>query len=261
MQDQYKEITIAIVAVICLFLTLAGIIIFFLFRYQKKQFQNKRQVGEMQQQFQQEILLSRLEIQEATFNNISREIHDNVGQVLSLAKVQLNIVDQSSQVNKELLHEVKENVGKAMTDLRDIAKSLSGDGVQQAGLINALQQEVDRINRSQALFALLLVSGTPYKFSEQKELIIFRMVQEAIQNILKHSQSKTMEVALNYTTELLELTIHDNGIGFDNTGQAAKGLGLHNIISRAALIGGKAHIHSIVNNGTHVKLTIPYERH
>src|SRR5690606_18040773 len=98
----------------------------------------------MSEAYQKQLLESRLEIQEETFDHISREIHDNVGQLLSLAKVQLNIALQNSQ--SELLNEIKNNVGQAMTDLRDIAKSLNATRLQQIPISEAFSHELQRIS-------------------------------------------------------------------------------------------------------------------
>jgi signal transduction histidine kinase len=215
----------------------------------------------MQAQYKQTLLQARLEIQEQTFNNISREIHDNVGQLLSLAKVQVNIIDQSETTNKSLLYELKQNIGNALVDLRDIAKSLSGERMMLIGLQQTLQQEVDRINRSQILNASLSITGDVRKVSEQKQLIIVRIIQEALQNILKHSEAKNVDISVSYTNTIIELKVRDDGKGFNTEEKlsSTNGLGLQNMINRAGIIGGKASIKSTINNGTDITLKIPYE--
>ena len=90
----------------------------------------------MQADFNQQLLQSQLEMQEQTFNIISTEIHDNVGQILSLAKVQLNIIDQGEMLDRSLLADAKESVSKAMIDLRDIAKSLNSERIKLPGAVN-----------------------------------------------------------------------------------------------------------------------------
>ena len=81
------------------------------------------------EEFQKQLLQSQLEIQAQTFSQISDEIHDNVGQILSLAKIQINIMAQAHSLNRDMLNEVKNNITKALSDLRDIAKSLSPEAV------------------------------------------------------------------------------------------------------------------------------------
>jgi signal transduction histidine kinase len=214
---------------------------------------------QIQQKFQQEILQAKLEIQENTLNHISREIHDNVGQVLSLAKVQVSLMEYAQAFDKNNLEQLKENLVKALSDLRDIAKGLSGERMQQIGLVASLEQEIQRINKSAVLEACLLVSGTTLKLSEQKQLLIFRIAQEAFQNILKHAEAKKMDVLLTFHPHQAELCIEDDGKGFD-VAAASTGLGLLNIKSRAALIGGDAWITSTSDKGTRVELIVPYDK-
>lgn len=101
--NQYKEVLIVLVACIVLFLILAAIILFFFFLYQRRRYQQQRQMAELQLQFREQSLKAQLEIQETTFHAISQEIHDNVGQLLSLAKVQINIMDESQRLDEELM--------------------------------------------------------------------------------------------------------------------------------------------------------------
>ncbi|MFX7870642.1 histidine kinase dimerization/phosphoacceptor domain-containing protein, partial [Acinetobacter baumannii] len=83
------------------------------------------------QEFEKQTLQSQLEIQEQTFNIISQEIHDNVGQILSLAKVQMNILEEQLVNPPAILKDTKENISRAMNDLRDIAKGLSTERIEQ----------------------------------------------------------------------------------------------------------------------------------
>ena len=214
----------------------------------------------MKQQFQQSLLQSQLEIQEQTFNSISQEIHDNVGQMLSLAKLQVSIIEQREPKDVNTLKELKENIGQAMTDLRDIAKSLSSERIQLISLHETVAHEIQRINRTGLINVTIHTEGTERQLDVQKKLILFRMIQESIQNIIKHAKASTVEIFFNYADPELIITITDNGMGFDTQEalQRNGGLGLQNIISRAALIGGNANISSIINEGTTIKISIPY---
>lgn len=261
MSTYSNEILFAIIAtsiVFTLLVALIGALIFF-HKQKVKRLDMEKEI--LEAQYKQTMLQARLEIQEQTFNNISREIHDNVGQLLSLAKVQVSIIDQSPQINKTVLHELKQNISNALTDLRDIAKSLSGERMILLGLLPTLKQEVERINRSQVLRSSLIINGEEHKFNDQKQLIMVRIVQEILQNIIKHAEAKNVEVIMNFNTSYLEINVTDDGKGFipGEKLQNASGLGLNNIINRAEIIGGQAKINSILNGGTHIKLTIPYE--
>jgi len=117
------------------FLVLAGFVIFFLIMYMRRKTKNILEKQQMQSQFSQTLLQTQLEIQEQTLKNISQEIHDNIGQALSLAKLNLNTMPP---INDEALQQKilnsKELVSKAITDLRDLSRSLDTDYVQEMGL-------------------------------------------------------------------------------------------------------------------------------
>lgn len=117
------EVIIVIVAGTIILLLLSILVILFTVKLHRNILQHKT-----------EILKAELEIQEQTFNVISQEIHDNVGQILSLAKVQLNIIDRGETLNKDLLTDAQDSVGKALGDLRDIAKSLNAERIQLSTL-------------------------------------------------------------------------------------------------------------------------------
>src|SRR5690606_27009290 len=108
--DQYKEILSVIVAGSMLFILLVTVIVMFMLYYQKKKFQYFEEKKNMQALYERQLLEIRLEIQEEVFDAISREIHDNVGQLLSLVKVQLNILNRDQDINQELIKEIKENL-------------------------------------------------------------------------------------------------------------------------------------------------------
>ena len=259
MQIQSYQIVTGVVVTIIVFL-LAGFFIFLLIAYsnnKKKKFIQEKQ--NLQVLFQQQLLQSQLEMQEQTFNIISQEIHDNVGQSLSLAKVQLNILERGGTLNISLLAETKDSVSKAMTDLRDIAKSLNSERIQQSSLPEIITQELTRVSRSGLLLTNIHLEGDEQNLQEQKKLIVFRIVQEALQNILKHSGARNVDIFFRYNIDFLYIIITDNGKGFDKRLFTIKdGLGLGNMMKRASLIGGEAQIDSILNEGTKITIITPY---
>ena len=126
MQDAKDQVVFTIIAVIIILLFLGVLFLVMLFYYNNKKGQMSKEKQLMRATFEKQLLESKLEIQEQTFDMISQEIHDNVGQILSLAKVQLGILEQRQDVDGELLGNVKESISQAMTELRDIADELQG---------------------------------------------------------------------------------------------------------------------------------------
>lgn len=254
-----QQLYIAIISATVVILLVGGFIVAFLLLYQKRHNSHLKEIVAMKAAFEKTLLQSQLEIQEQTFHTISQEIHDNVGQTLSLAKVQVNIIDQSETTNKDLLAEVRQNIGKAMQDLRDLAKSLNSDHIQVVPLKDLIAAELARMQRGNIVEASIHEEGTPQPMAQQKKLILFRIVQESLQNILKHADASFVTVQLHHSADAVEINISDNGKGF-NVEQTTKadGLGLQNITHRAALIGGNAVINSRPGEGTAIILNVPY---
>ena len=213
----------------------------------------------MQEEFQKNLAQSKLEIQEEILNEVSREIHDNVGQMLSLAKIQLNIINHSDPSENEMLNEVKISVSAAMTDLRDIAKSMNSDRAKQLSLPDIVDQEVRRIEKTKIIKTEFQVNGEVRPVKDPVKLIVYRVIQESIQNILKHSGASMLSVVINYDLYALAVIVEDNGCGFDITNGTNSGLGLQNIRSRIKMIGGLVSIDSKIGSGTIISLNIPYE--
>ncbi len=219
----------------------------------------------MKSSFEKELLNSQLEIQEQTLKNISQEIHDNIGQALTLAKLNLNMMSLENPV--QLVQKIgnsKELVSKAINDLRDLSRSLNTDYVEEMGLLRSVEYELEMISKSGTLQTQLQITGQVYRFDRQKELITFRIVQEVLNNIVKHARADSIEVRANYTGDKMELIITDDGEGVDlsplnRNDHSGFGLGIRNMHNRASLIGADFKIMSTIGKGTSVHLILPKE--
>jgi len=254
------DFLIMFVSVTFLFLLLGtGISVFVVYYYRKRRFYI-REKEDLQNQFEKSILQAQLEIQEHTLNHISQEIHDNVGQALSVTKMQLNILGENTTVYTPALQGAKDSLAKAMKDLRDLAKGLSSERVGHFSLLDSIREELERMRGNGSMDVNCVASGTEYPLQEEKKLIAFRMTQECIQNILKHAKASKMLLTLSYSDTSLTIAIQDNGIGFNVPEALEKkmGLGLDNIIKRASVIGGQAVITSNIEQGTNINIIIPY---
>ena len=260
-RDQYEELIVTSLILIGALLLIVVMVVGIMLFYQKKKFQHRQMIADLEKRFSEALLKSQLEIQEETFNRISQEIHDNVGQMLSLAKVQISIMTESKDWKGEALEEVKQNIGKAMNDLRDIAKSLSSDRIRTLSVHGAVCTEAERINRSGVLFVKVEIAGRERDIVENKKLILFRIIQESMQNIIKHSGASEALIRFDYNDRELTTCIQDNGKGFQigEPMMDSVGLGLSNIRTRAILAGGNSTIESKPNFGTAVKIDMPYE--
>lgn len=217
---------------------------------------------EMKNAFQQTLLQTQLEIQEQTLKNISQEIHDNVGQVLTLAKLNLATTSVAEEAANEKIKTSQQLIGKAIQDLRDLSRSLNTDYVEEMGLVRSIEYELELLHKTGSIDTELNINGRIVKFDKQKELILFRIVQEAIHNIIKHADAKKITAVIHFTNDAMQIVIKDNGKGFDlsplnDAGNQSFGLGLRNMNSRATLIGALFSVNSSIGNGTEVVLQLP----
>ncbi|MBL7733512.1 MAG: sensor histidine kinase [Chitinophagaceae bacterium] len=264
MLQNKEEIRLAIILGTLLFITLSLIITVSIVLYRSRQEKHRREKNKMQEQFFYNILQTQLEIQEQTLKNISQEIHDNVGQVLSLAKLNLNLAEVNNpEQAQSKINNALSQVSKAITDLRDLSKSFNTDNIIAQGLIKAIAAELDMIGRTGSHKTTFRITGASHQQEAQKELILFRIVQEALHNIIKHANAKSITVNAAYSNQLLELLVSDDGIGFDLTplnenGNSQFGLGIRNMHNRAKLIGADFSMSSTIGKGSVVKIVLPY---
>ncbi len=217
----------------------------------------------MKNEFQQTLLQTQLEIQEQTLKTISEEIHDNVGQVLSLAKLNLNTMDISKTAQLQgKIDSALAQVSKAINDLRDLSKSFNTDNISAIGLVRAVEYELDMIKKTGLHKTGFNVEGKIKRLEPQKELILFRIVQETLHNIIKHAGASSIWISARYTENDLELEINDNGKGFDTAAagdqDTGSGLGIRNMNNRARLIGAEFNLSSIKDEGTSVAIVLPF---
>jgi signal transduction histidine kinase len=253
-----ENVRIVVFSSAALFAFIAIFIIYFVVLYRNRQLKNKKEQERLQANFRQELLKTQLEVQEQTLNYISTEIHDNITQVLSFVKLTLgNIASLSDGDTKSRVSETRELVSQTITDLRDLSKSLSFEHISSQGLVRTIEKEVERINKSGVIEILLEQDGKAYSLGEQRELVLFRIFQETLNNTLKHAGAKHLKIMLQYHPDLFNLTLEDDGSGFSAQALENKGgSGLRNIENRATLIGGTATLDSSPGKGCRISVIL-----
>jgi two-component system, NarL family, sensor kinase len=248
------------------FLVLSGFVIFFLLMFMRRKTKNILEKEQLRSEFQQELLQTQLEIQEQTLKTISQEIHDNIGQVLSLAKLNLNTMDITKQDKlQEKISDSKKLISKAIQDLRDLSRSMNTDNIEAIGLVQAIEYEMDMIRKT-GFKTELNTEGSIIRLEPQKELILFRIIQEVLNNIIKHSEASAITAKISYLEKEIKIEVKDNGKGFDLTPldkneTSGFGLGIRNMHNRAKLIGADFTMSSNIGEGTAVALTMPLNSH
>ena len=239
-------------------LILFFVLFFYLFIIQmhRRRTMHKREMYELKTQYEQTILKAQLEIQEQTFRNISQEIHDNIGQVLSLAKLNLNTFGAEPTAEKVSITE--ELLGKAISDLRDLSKSLNTEKITDIGLPGAISHELRLIEKAVRIQTSFTCNCAELYLSPEQTIVVFRMIQESLNNILKHAKANLVQIEINATHEMSDIMIADNGIGFEveKLNLLETGIGLKSMKQRAELIGGTLNVTSAVQKGTSVHIHI-----
>lgn len=158
-------------------------------------------------------------------------------------KLNTKALKQFNIVLKQARMEMREQIFKIITS-------------ERSGLMAALESEIRNIEKLGILQPVFRVSGKPINFDENKSLIIFRIVQEALHNVLKHAKATLVEMQVCFEYDNIKMTIRDNGKGFLRD-ETKAGSGLRNMRDRASLIGAEFNLDSSADQGTLIMLTIP----
>ncbi|MCO7184586.1 MULTISPECIES: sensor histidine kinase [Tenacibaculum] len=241
MQQQEGEILIIstlIIIIVIVFL----IVLFTIFQRRKNKLLQERDKNK--KRYEREIAETQIEIREETLRNISWELHDNIGQLLTLAKIQLQ------HASPDNMGEISEIIAKSLTEVRALSKIINPDFINNIKLRKALELEIERFNRLNYIEASLRVIGKEIEINQKHGIVIFRILQEFFSNTIKHSKASKLDVFLSYKEDSIEVKAQDNGVGFDMERARFKGLGLQNIKARAKLINAETKFMSEPQKGT-----------
>lgn len=228
-----------------------------------RKFQNKHKAYEkstddLNQQHEQNMLQSYTEVQEQTLEDIARELHDNIGQKLSLANFCLNSMNIADiEKTSQQIGDLKIIVNDSIADLSNLNKSISNQILYSNGLIYALNREMILMKNIGNFETNFEVKGQSSFMSQASELMIFRVIQELLNNIIKHSKAKKVTMKIEYENGECNILLFDNGIGIDTSHIISDGLGLQNIQKRLSML--KATYTSIPKpgEGTTIHIKIP----
>lgn len=255
------EIVLTILVSTILLLLFSGTIIYFLFKYQRKRDSHQKEMVELKEYFNKILLNSKIQIQEQTLNHISKELHSNIGQLASLININLSELLYDVKDKESSILETKALAKSLMSELKSISTALNTDYIMKIGFEKALKNELNRVSKTMKYPVNLNVTGNSFNLEPEKEIILFRLCQEVINNIIKHAQASKIDVDLSYNDNSIKLMIEDNGTGFDldlikGDRDKKSSTGLLNINKRAKVINAQVNIISKINVGTKVSLLI-----
>jgi signal transduction histidine kinase len=203
-----------------------------------------------------------LQAQETERRRIARELHDDLSQRLALLCVQLDLVSQrppeSPAQLAALMQDLSSQVKQLSTALHDLSRQLHPTKLEQLGLVAAVNGLCNEMSQTHSLPIEFVHHDVPESIPADTALCLYRIVQEALRNVVKHSGAHGVDVELNGDADAIHLCITDNGAGFDPKSVEGKGgLGVVSMRERLRLVGGKMAIDSSPSGGTRVDVCVP----
>lgn len=205
------------------------------------------------------MLSNQLEIQTQTMQHIGRKIHDNIGQNLTLASIytqQLAFENKAPHINENI-----ENIGaiinQSLVELRQLSKSLTDDNIEDNSIIDLIENECVKINDLKKCEVIFKYELKIIVDSYQIKSILFRITQEFLQNSIKHSKCKNINISLKKSENSIQLELQDDGVDFNINTIESKGIGLINMKKRTEILNGTFNLERKINFGTNLIIQIP----
>jgi PAS domain S-box-containing protein len=216
----------------------------------------ENQLTEEKLQSQKEISEMMIRVQEKERTRIGHELHDNVNQVLSTTKLFIDMLSPATKEEKQAKQKSVEYLLMAIEEIRKLSKELVVPQLNLEGLVTSINGLIEDIHMTTAVKIKFTHDHENDMLSQSKKVTLFRIVQEQLKNILKHSKANHVDIYLQCKDREVQFTIRDNGIGFDSR-QTHRGIGLANIFERTRFYNGTAEIHTAPGDGCTLEIRIP----
>lgn len=238
-----------------------GLIVFIVF-HQRKVIRYQLQLQRMEQDQQKVLLNASIRLQEEERQRIAADLHDDAGPLLATARLYLNenLVNLDKTTQLQSIYNAKQIIDDTIQLIRNISHSLMPPTLKNFGLESAVNDLFQKISSSGSMNASCRFHDYRSRMHPEQELIIFRVIQELINNILKHSNASFIHLTQNLSGDKLYIRMHHDGKGltqtdFEKLNKSAAGLGLKNIQSRLKLLHGKIFFEKDLSQ-TYFKVTI-----
>ena len=230
--------------------------------YRRRRVENELEKQQLRYEHAKQLIQMQYEIQTQTMQEIGREIHDSVGQKLTLASLythQLDFKNEYPLIQGNIAN-ISTIINESLQELRALSRSLTNFDIEEKNLKELLENEMDRICAASGLSANIQISDNN-ELSTFSKTILLRIVQEFFQNSIKYSEANRILLKLEYSDSGLQLLLQDNGKGFEyHESKKYVGIGIENIKKRSAFIGGRLTFMSGKNKGTTLVLLVPKEK-
>jgi len=247
MYDQDISFLIFASSITFLLISLGLVVFIILFFRSRRALLTKQQEAKLN--FLKEINEVEVEIQDETLQRIGRELHDNIGQLLTVAKIHSNHIVSNNDLT--YAKEMDEAIIQAIGEVKELSGILIHKNRSELRLIEALNNEAKRLNKIDGLNVQFNYTHEHIRFEKEKEVVFYRIIQEFINNSLKHSEATEIVVKFDQKESVTHIILSDNGIGFNVT-EEKLGSGLTNMKMRAEMIGADFEMKSSAKYGTKV---------
>ncbi|MDE3125713.1 MAG: hypothetical protein KGK14_09385 [Bacteroidota bacterium] len=264
MQVSGNYIIFIILCLTAVFLLVGFYIVVQVINYARKKRQYEAEKNKMNQLFEQQLVQTKLEVQEQTLQNFSADLHDNIGQLLSLTNVTLASINVNDTIKTAAkIQSAQELIKRAIKEIRVLSKIYQGENLLDNGIVDAIAQEVQWFQRND-YFKVEFKNNLPPNFNllqPYANLFVYRLVQECLSNIIRHADATEIFIFLGIKNGCFILEISDNGKGFSyNESQfQSTGMGIYNMKQRIALLKGTMNIITREGKGTCLIFNIPCE--
>jgi len=225
--------------------SMVGFVVLLMVLNTNRRLRHRAELAEAERTRKAEVADAHLEAVRQTLGDVGRELHDNIGQLITVAQMGVNSLLEEAPDAR--LTGVREVLDRSVDELRRLAHGLDADLWARRSLIDAIGAEAERIERVSRVRVHVVRTGKPVTLDADSSTILFRVFQEAMNNALKHSGADTLTIALNGDAPVT-LSITDNGCGFDAAATTGNS-GLAGMRHRCALIGFDAHCLSATGAG------------
>jgi signal transduction histidine kinase len=209
----------------------------------------------------QEMSQQVLTAHEAERKRIARELHDDTAQALTSILIRLRLLERTAEDEQVLqnVEELRELTASALDSVRRMAMDLRPASLDDLGLVPALESYADKFSQNWPVTVAVQAEGIRRRLPRDVELVLYRIVQEALTNIGKHSSARKATVVLRRRHNQVTLVVEDDGQGFDpeNVQSSGTGLGLFGMRERLALVGGQLELESTRDVGTRIRAVVP----
>jgi len=254
------DFTFAIIISGVILVSLAGFLLLMMHLYLQKTLKHKSQITALKTDQNKELLRSAIQTQENERKRIGNNIHDDIGPMLSALKLQISQIKSENNLNAKNIKESKKTIDDIISTVRNVSRDLVPSVLFELGLVESLDYILKRLKKLTDAEVIYVNTADLSNITKPQSLAIYRIIQESLNNVLKHADATEIKVNVSEDKDVLQITVADNGKGF-NKETVHNGLGLKNIEARIETFNGEFECNSQEGFGTTIttSMKIQYE--